>query len=296
MEIWRKNGFVRSGTTTSRSRPTSRAGSTSRFRSDYVGPGAVFGLRVYAINDGGDRAFPRPAAGCDVLAAGVAGRRIRQLSTARRHPLDFSYEFTDLATVAYYNAADALIYGRDYALARPRSRGAEIIKQITVMVQSANTFYDPIRALDAHQSRLPHRDGRPHGPARVRALPRGAAVDLRASDRDRAMTAATCSSAGWRARREPGLRLDGRLRQLLRAGGRPLPTPTREARRSIGAGSNVCCHDARATFVLPPARADLIRTGRVARGLRRRRALGSDRHATTRRLRACRPAVRQGRA
>ena len=57
--------------------------------------------------------------------------------------LDFTFTFTDLATVAYYNAADALIYGRDYALARRAPGETEVIKQVNVMVQSATTFYDP---------------------------------------------------------------------------------------------------------------------------------------------------------
>jgi hypothetical protein len=111
--------------------------------SDYV-PGALYGLRVYALNEAAVVRFRDRPAEAMYAQPGRPGQPNdpKQLpSVGPTTVLDFSYEFTDLATVAYYNAADALLYGRDYALTR-RAEG-EIIKPINVSVESANTFYDP---------------------------------------------------------------------------------------------------------------------------------------------------------
>ena len=113
--------------------------------SDYV-PGALFGIRVYAINEAAVVHFRDRPAEAMYAQPGSPGRPdvALQLPTVGPNtPLDFSYEFTDLATVAYYNAADALLYGRDYAVNRRAEGETEPIKPINVSVDSANTFYDP---------------------------------------------------------------------------------------------------------------------------------------------------------
>ena len=107
-----------------------------------VGPGAVFGLRVYATNDAAIVRFRDRPQDAMYAQPGPPGAPIQRVSSGSSAVLPFSYGFTDLATVAYYNAADALIYGRDYALAHQAPGETEIIKQITVMPQSGNTFYD----------------------------------------------------------------------------------------------------------------------------------------------------------
>ena len=146
VEIWRKHGAVpvwhNDFTVT-----TDESG-TIDFEvppSEWLGPGAVYGLRVYAINPAAIvRFLDRPQ---DAMYAqpGPPGAEIQKESNSPSGVLDFKFKFTDPATIAYYNAADALLYGRDYALAR-QAQGQpgepEIIKQVTVMVQSSNTFYD----------------------------------------------------------------------------------------------------------------------------------------------------------
>ena len=113
----------------------------STFRS--VGAGAEYGLRVYAINDAAIVRFRDRPTDAMYSEPGPPGAPIRWTSTGASDGHDFSFDFVDLATVAYYNAADALIYGRDYALARRAPGEPEPIRQINVMVQSGNTFYDP---------------------------------------------------------------------------------------------------------------------------------------------------------
>ena len=146
VEIWRKHGLVsvwhNDFTVT-----TNELGKIDFAvpASEWLGPGAVYGLRVYAINPAAIvRFLDRPQ---DAMYAqpGSPGAEIQRVSNSQSGTLEFSFEFTDPATIAYYNAADALLYGRDYALAR-QAQGQpgepDIIKQVTVMVQSSNTFYD----------------------------------------------------------------------------------------------------------------------------------------------------------
>jgi hypothetical protein len=108
-----------------------------------VGAGAVYGLRVYAINDAAIVRFRDRPTDAMYEQPGPPGAPIQKVSNSPSDVLDFSWKFTDPATVAYYNIADALIYGRDYALARRAPGEPEIIKQLTVSVESGNTFYDP---------------------------------------------------------------------------------------------------------------------------------------------------------
>jgi hypothetical protein len=98
---------------------------------------------VYAINDAAIVRFRDRPQDAMYEQPGPPGAPIQRVSSGSSAVLDFSWTFTDLATAAYYNAADALIYGRDYALARRAPGEPEIIKQLNVMVQSGNTFYDP---------------------------------------------------------------------------------------------------------------------------------------------------------
>ena len=142
VEIWRKYGLFWHHDYTTSTNDDGKLDFTVP-ASDYV-PGALFGLRVYAVNEAAVMHFRDRPAEAMYAQPGTPGRPdvANQLPTVGpTTPLDFSYEFTDLATVAYYNAADALLYGRDYA----RDRLAEVdpLKPINVSVESANTFYDP---------------------------------------------------------------------------------------------------------------------------------------------------------
>jgi hypothetical protein len=142
VEIWRKYGLFWHHDYTTSTNDDGKLDFTVP-ASDYV-PGALFGLRVYAVNEAAVVHFRDRPAEAMYAQPGTPGRPdvASQLPTmGPTTPLDFSYEFTDLATVAYYNAADALLYGRDYALARRAER--DPIKPIHVSVDSANTFYDP---------------------------------------------------------------------------------------------------------------------------------------------------------
>jgi hypothetical protein len=109
--------------------------------SAWLGPGAVYGLRVYATNDAAIVRFRDRPQDAMYSQPGPPGAEKQLPSYSQSDVIDLSWDFTDLATVAYYNAADALLYGRDYALAHQAEPA--IIKQVTVMPQSATTFYDP---------------------------------------------------------------------------------------------------------------------------------------------------------
>src|SRR5262249_40098212 len=143
VEIWRKSGFfgIWSNVSTVATDEDGRIDVTV----PSAGAGAEYGLRVYAINDAAIVRFRDRPTDAMYSEPGPPGAPIRRVSTGASAVLDFSFPFTDLATVAYYNAADALLYGRDYALAR-RAQGLpgepDAIKQVNVSVESGNTFYD----------------------------------------------------------------------------------------------------------------------------------------------------------
>jgi hypothetical protein len=142
VEIWRKTGLFWHHDYTTSTNDDGKLDFTVP-ASDYV-PGAVFGIRVYATNEAAVVRFRDRPAEAMYSQPGLPGQPgvANQLPTVGPNtPLDFSYEFTDLATVAYYNAADALLYGRDYA--RDRLAESDPLKPINVSVESANTFYDP---------------------------------------------------------------------------------------------------------------------------------------------------------
>jgi len=142
VEIWRKYGGFWHGDFTTTTDELGRVNVSV----PTAGAGTEYGLRVYAINDAAIVRFRDRPTDAMYSEPGPPDAPIRRVSNGASDVLDFSFGFTDLATVAYYNAADALIYGRDYALAR-RAPGEpekpEPIKQVNVMVQSGNTFYDP---------------------------------------------------------------------------------------------------------------------------------------------------------
>ena len=141
VEIWRKYGFI--GTWHNDFTTTTSEAGTINVSVPTVGAGAEYGLRVYAINPAAIVRFRDRPTDAMYSEPGPPGAPIRRISNGTSSVLDFSFNFTDLATVAYFNAADALIYGRDYALARRAPGEPEPIKQINVMVQSGSTFYDP---------------------------------------------------------------------------------------------------------------------------------------------------------
>ena len=106
-----------------------------------VGAGSAYGLRVYAINpaaivrftDRPQDAFyeqPGPGAGTQLVSNGASD------------VLDFSWNFTDPGAAGGYNIADALLDGRDYALARRAPGETEPIDPLNVILQNSNTFYD----------------------------------------------------------------------------------------------------------------------------------------------------------
>jgi len=149
VEIWRKSGFGFWGAISTVSTDENGRIDTTV---PSVGAGAEYGLRVYAINDAAVVRFRDRPTDAMYSEPGPPGAPIRRVSTGPSAVLPFSFDFTDLATVAYYNAADALIYGRDYALARragvkpgepPLAGEPQAIDRVNVMVQSGNTFYDP---------------------------------------------------------------------------------------------------------------------------------------------------------
>jgi hypothetical protein len=107
-----------------------------------VGAGAVYGLRVYAINpaaivrftDRPQDAFyqqPGPGAGTQLVSNGASD------------VLDFSWNFVDPGAAGGYNIADALLDGRDYALTRRAPGETEPIDPLNVILQNSNSFYDP---------------------------------------------------------------------------------------------------------------------------------------------------------
>ena len=110
-----------------------------------VGPGAVYGLRVYATNDAAIVRFRDRPQDAMYAQPGPPGAAIQLVSNSPSDVLDFSWDFIDPATAAYYNIADALLYGRDYALARRAPGETEMIKQVTVSVQpdTGDTYYNP---------------------------------------------------------------------------------------------------------------------------------------------------------
>jgi hypothetical protein len=100
-----------------------------------VGAGAVYGLRVYAINDAAIVRFRDRPQDAMYEQPGPPGAAIQKVSNGASDVLEFNWDFTDPGTAAYYNMADALLYGRDYAVARRAQGETEIIKQVTVSVQ-----------------------------------------------------------------------------------------------------------------------------------------------------------------
>ena len=142
VEIWRKYGLFWHHDYTLSTNDDGKLDFTVP-AGDYV-PGALFGIRVYAVNEAAVVRFRDRPAEAMYAQPGSPGRpdvALQLPTVGPSTPLDFSYQFTDLATVAYYNAADALLYGRDYA--RDRLAEADPLKPINVSVESANTFYDP---------------------------------------------------------------------------------------------------------------------------------------------------------
>ena len=299
VEILRKYGAIGSGITISRSGPTSWAASTSRFhrasRSGLARCSAfactrstmrrscvsVTGRRMRCTRSRGNRGAP--------IAVGVE----RLVGTC----IDFSFEL--------HRPGDGRLLQRRRRVAlrarlraRP-ARGGEPsrIKQLNVMVQSANTFYDPyVHWLRINPGFMFSLDDL-HDPARVRALPRGAAVDLRAGIATMHDGCNVQLGQRRRARREHGLRLDGRLRRATSRRRSPAPTTSRARPRITGPDAadtrhrDVSAADARDSRL--PNGPSL--PGEWLETFRRRRALGSASTTRARRHRAGRPAVRQGR-
>jgi hypothetical protein len=109
----------------------------------WLGPGAVYALRVYAINPAAIVRFRDRPQDAMYEQPGPPGAPIQLPANSPSQELKFDFNFTDPATVGYYNAADALLYGRDYAIEHRAEGGPDDIKQVNVMVQSGSTFYDP---------------------------------------------------------------------------------------------------------------------------------------------------------
>jgi hypothetical protein len=150
VEVWRKSGLF--GIWSNVLTDATNEDGNLNVNVPSVGAGAEYGLRVYAINDAAIVRFRDRPTDAMYSEPGPPKAPMRWISTGASAAHDFSFDFVDLATVAYYNAADALIYGHDYALARraqakpgepPIPGEPQQIKQLNVMVQSGNTFYDP---------------------------------------------------------------------------------------------------------------------------------------------------------
>lgn len=107
-----------------------------------VGPGAVYGLRVYAINDAAIVRYENRPADAFYVQPGP-GSGTQYVSRGPSDVFDFSWNFTDAVARRHFNIADALIYGRDYALARRATGEPEPVNPVNVFVESGNTFYDP---------------------------------------------------------------------------------------------------------------------------------------------------------
>jgi hypothetical protein len=137
VEIWSKTGgFWHADSTVE----TSEQG-TFDVPVPSTGAGTVYGLRVYAINPAAIVRFRDRPQDAMYAQPGPPGAEMQTPSKGPSDTIEFNWNFTDPATVGYFNTADALLYGRDYALTFQAEPA--LIKQLTVMPHSSpTTFYD----------------------------------------------------------------------------------------------------------------------------------------------------------
>src|SRR5439155_18812200 len=91
-----------------------------------VGPGSVYGLRVYAINDAAVVRFTdRPTDAFYQQPGPGAGTQL--VANSSSDVLDFSWNFTDAESTTHFNIADALIDGHDYAVARRAAGETDVL-------------------------------------------------------------------------------------------------------------------------------------------------------------------------
>jgi hypothetical protein len=112
----------------------------------YGNAATSFGLRIYAMNRAVALNVKDNFVARFYSQPGPPGAGLERASTDPNAAHDFSWHFTDDATRLYYNAADAMLRGLEYAEARrdPREAPAEPIGTVTVQITSTVSYYDPV--------------------------------------------------------------------------------------------------------------------------------------------------------
>lgn len=113
----------------------------------YIGNGVTYQLRVFATNPAA-KLFTDPAPfllNPFYREPGLPGPQIFRRTTAPNNVHDFTFEFSDSAA-SFFNIADAIRHGADYAAARRDPGETDTLGQVAVTMQSvvSASFYDPV--------------------------------------------------------------------------------------------------------------------------------------------------------
>jgi len=109
----------------------------------FVGAGTRTALRVFATNDAAQVMTQ------DLLVPfyrqpGLPGPEIQRVTSTAGDFLDFTFTFPDAWANNHFNIADAIKWGRDYAMGRRDPRESDPINRVDVHFNSLTTYYDPV--------------------------------------------------------------------------------------------------------------------------------------------------------
>jgi hypothetical protein len=113
---------------------------------NFIQPGVVYGLRVFAKNRGVTVKIQDLYSPDFFRKPGEPGTAIEKRVNAASDVLDFSFNFADTYATNHFNIADAILHGFDYATALPRRTPGfdDDIAPVTVLLAGIGlTYYDP---------------------------------------------------------------------------------------------------------------------------------------------------------
>lgn len=109
----------------------------------YYGPGTQTALRIYAMNRATSVRIKDLYAWTFYQQPGPPGTDVVRVTNGPSDVIDFQFTFTDPSAEMYYNVADVVLRGLEYAEARRDPRESDIPGSVAVYLYSSiNTFTD----------------------------------------------------------------------------------------------------------------------------------------------------------